>query len=770
MEAMKRALRLAPSTALGKTRLAALVYAVVGIAPQLGQIGPDHSAVRRLAAGLAMAFLLADVVVTYVRRRPVVLDPLLTGVAMVVAGISLRDPLATIGFCFCVLATQSLYGSGWTAFTRMGAAMVALPVTIALSPVSLGRHIPWHSAPVLGLVPQTAAMGLLMRALYASLARQELAAACETLLARTGSRLLGHTDVLDVRAIVREAAVGLCSQVPGLGILMVRGDGAEGVVEGLVGFPEASRGAVLAAGWLDGLDPLHGSRLAGDTAAIDRLAGGQRQWRAARIATGDGERVLLMGGTGHVPDVIFDAFRTLATQWQLAEANCGAHTALAHQAHHDQLTGLPNRTLFFGKLAAAVDAAGPTGAGVSLLIVDLDDFKQVNDVYGHADGDELLREVAGRLREVGGERGMPARFGGDEFALLLTGLDDPGEADQLADRLRDRLVEPFRLTQATVSSGASIGVATAAPSLTAGDLMRCADIAMYSAKAKGKNRVERFTEASHGEIAELRLLEEHLAHAVERDEIVLHYQPQIDLASGRCVGVEALARWRHPTLGLLPPGRFIPLAERTGQIIALGEHVLCTACRQMAAWTSLRDAAELRLAVNVAARQLVDPGFAGTVAAALRSSGLPAHRLTIELTESELIDQEVARAQLRAVAELGVRIAIDDFGTGYASLASLRSFPVHQLKIDRSFLSDEQERADAMLRLVISVGRVLDLETVVEGVERPAQAELLRGAGVPLAQGFLFARPIPEEDFPAWLSGQGHLAAAHRSHTLPSTS
>src|SRR6266540_4343863 len=298
------------------------------------------------------------------------------------------------------------------------------------------------------------------------------------------------------------------------------------------------------------------------------------------------------------------------------------------------------------------------------------------------------------------------------------------------------------------------------PARFGGDELRCADIAMYSAKAKGKNRVERFTEASHGEIAELRLLEEHLAHAVERDEIVLHYQPQIDLASGRCVGVEALARWRHPTLGLLRPGQIIPL----------GEHVLCTACRQMAAWTSLRDAAELRLAVNVAARQLVDPGFAGTVAAALRSSGLPAHRLTIELTESELIDQEVARAQLRAVAELGVRIAIDDFGTGYASLASLRSFPVHQLKIDRSFLSDEQERADAMLRLVISVGRVLDLETVVEGVERPAQAELLRGAGVPLAQGFLFARPIPEEDFPAWLSGQGHLAAAHRSHTLPSTS
>jgi diguanylate cyclase (GGDEF)-like protein len=688
---------------------------------------------------------------------------------MVVAGSSLRDPLAVLAFCFCVSATQSLYGSGWTAFARMGATVVALPVTVALSPVSLGRHIPWLSTAVLGLIPQIMAMGLLMRALYASLARQELAAACETLLARTGSRLLGHTDVLDVRAIVREAAVGLCSKVPGVGVLMVRPDGAEGVVEGSVGLPEEQRGALLAAGWLDGLDPLHGSRLAGDTAEIDRLAQGRRQWRAARLATVDGERVLLVGGQDRIPDVVFDAFRTLAAQWQLAEANCGAHTELARQAHHDHLTALPNRTLFFRELAAAVDKAGPERAGVSLLIVDLDDFKQVNDAYGHAGGDELLREVANRLREVGGERGLPARFGGDEFALLLTGLDDAAEVDRLADRLRQRMLEPFRLTTATVSIGASIGVAGATSSRTAGDLMRCADIAMYSAKARGKNRVERFTEASHGGIAELRLLEEHLAHAVERGEVVLYYQPQIDLASGRCVGVEALARWRHPTLGLVPPVKFIPLAERTGQIIGLGAHVLRTACRQMAAWSGVRDAAGLRLAVNVAARQLVDPGFTEMVAGALRASGLPAPRLVLELTESELIDQEAARAQLRAVAGLGVRIAIDDFGTGYASLASLRSFPVHQLKIDRSFLPDgEEERADAMLRLVISVGRILDLETLVEGVERPAQAELLRDAGVPLVQGFLFARPIPAEDFPAWLAQQGHPAATQTSPSLPS--
>ncbi|HEV2895639.1 MAG TPA: GGDEF domain-containing phosphodiesterase, partial [Actinomycetota bacterium] len=202
--------------------------------------------------------------------------------------------------------------------------------------------------------------------------------------------------------------------------------------------------------------------------------------------------------------------------------------------------------------------------------------------------------------------------------------------------------------------------------LTAGDLMRCADIAMYSAKAKGKNRVERFTESGHGEIAQLRLLEEHLAHAVERGEIVLHYQPHIDLRTGRCAGVEALARWQHPGLGLLPPGTFIPLAERTGHIVTLGGHVLAEACRQMAEWAGQPEADGLRLSVNVAPRQLDDPRFAHTVRVALEESGLPASRLTLEITESELIDERNARVQLQRVAEAGVRIAIDDFGTGYS--------------------------------------------------------------------------------------------------------
>jgi diguanylate cyclase (GGDEF)-like protein len=741
---------------IGRTRLAALVFACLGAVSQLAQLGPEHPAGRRVAGAVAIALLLGDFAATYLRRRALPLEPLLVAPAIVLGGAGLRDPMATVGLCMCVLVTQSLYGSQQAAVTRILTVAAAFPATLALSPISFGRHIPWQSGAVLGLLPMIVLTGVLMRALYRSLVRHEAAAARETVLARTGSRLLNRTDAREVRLITREAAAELCAELPGIGVLVLRRAGDDVLIEGSAGFPETVRGSVLPAGCVEGLDPRDSDRaqeLEGRTEPLDRLVG-RRRWRAVGLATADADRFVLAGGVRPIPSELFDAFRTLAAQWSLAHANCGVHTELAHRAHHDQLTALPNRTLFIERLAAAFDAAdGVAEDTIALLIVDLDDFKQVNDIHGHAAGDELLVEVAARLTRAVGGRGLPARFGGDEFALLLTGLDRPDHADKVADRLRRSLLEPFRLRRVTVTVGASIGLARATSSLTAGDLMRCADIAMYSAKARGKNRVERFTESGHGEIAQLRLLEEHLAHAVERGEIVLHYQPHVDLRTGRCVGAEALARWQHPDLGLLPPGTFIPLAERTGHIVQLGNHVLASACRQMAEWARRPRADGLRLAVNVAPRQLDDPGFAETVRAVLEETGLPASLLTLEITESELIDERNARAQLQRVAEAGVRIAIDDFGTGYASLASLRSFPVHQLKIDRSFLGQADElRTDEMFRLVVSVGEILELEIVAEGVETGQQADVVREAGVPLAQGYLFARPMPAAEFPLWLA------------------
>jgi diguanylate cyclase (GGDEF)-like protein len=484
-----------------------------------------------------------------------------------------------------------------------------------------------------------------------------------------------------------------------------------------------------------------------------------RTWQAVGLACPRANRFLAIGAARPVPVEVFDAFRELGHQMWLAEDACAAHAQLTHQAHHDDLTALPTRTPFLARLGAALDAdARADTCRTTLLVIDLDDFKQVNEVYGHHGGDEMLIEIAARLTEFGGPASVPARFGGDEFGLLLTDMSDPAEVDRIAEQVCQRLLEPIHLSAATVSIGVSIGVANSMPAQTAGDLLRCADIAMYAAKARGRNRIERFVADRHNDIVQHRLFEEHLGQAVGRDEIVVHYQPYVDLRTGRCVGVEALARWQHPTLGLLVPSEFMPMAERTGSINALGGYVLRTACLQMAAWSELPGGQELRIGVNVSARQLRDRTFVATVADALGESGLSAHRLSLELLEGDQMDDKTIHLQLRKTAATGVRIAIDDFGTGTgtASLGELRSFPIHQLKIDPIFL----ERGDEMLQLVSSVGEILDMETLCKGVETAEQAARLRGTKVTYGQGFFFARPMAARLFPAWLAENALLVAA----------
>lgn len=452
-------------------------------------------------------------------------------------------------------------------------------------------------------------------------------------------------------------------------------------------------------------------------------------------------------GRRPIPEEVLDAFRNLANQLELAEATCASHAELHHRAHHDALTALPTRVLFIRHLNAAMDADRAAGTcTVAMLNIDLDDFKQVNDLYGHAVGDELLIGVANRLAEAGGPNSIAARFGGDEFAVLLTGLDDLSEAERIAERVYQHLIEPMRLLAATVPVGASIGVATADPTLTAGDLLRCADVAMYSAKARGKSRVERFDAERHGEIARHRILEEHLAYAVDRDEIVLYFQPYFDLRTRECTGIEALACWRHPTLGLLRPHEFLPAAERTGRSTSLGTHVLRTACRELAGWLALPGTGALRIGVNVTARQVLDPGFAGTVTEALAEAGLPPERLILEIVESAQLDDPIARAQLGAVTADGVHLAMDEFGTGYISFGSLRSLPISQTKIDRAFMTSPEET----LRLVVSVAQLLGAEIVVQGVDTAERADALPGAIS--GQGTYLASPMPARDIREWLA------------------
>lgn len=749
VEAMTRLRERIPASALAKARLITATFASVAIGAQVTQVGNvAHGRAWNGMSAAAMLIIVAIVIVTHRRGRALWLDPVVLPLLLVAAGSGLVDSVNTTGLCIGVLIAQSMYGSHRAWLIRAAGATVALPVAITLSPFALDRPIEWNSPTVLPILPQLVLIATVIRAMCVALVRQEQSNARESVLAQTGGRLLAVTDITQARVIGAEAFADLAALSPGIVAAMFAVQGHSATVTASAGFSTGMTGTVLSAEALTDLAAAGTSAGNSGLTVLSQHAPGVRHWRGTTLISKDSDRFLIAGGARRVADGVFDAFLNLSNQVALAEASCASNAELHHQAHHDHLTTLPTRALFFSQLVQAIDAGTGT---VGLLNIDLDDFKKVNDVYGHGAGDELLVEVATRLIDAGGPNSIAARFGGDEFSLLLTDVTDPDDAVRIAERICQRIIEPVRLSAATVSIGASIGAVTAGPGMTAGDLVRCADIAMYSAKARGKNRVEIFTFERHGDISHHRMLEEHLGEATARGEIVLLYQPLVDLRTGRCAGVEALAYWQHPTLGLVSPADLLPLAERTGQITALGTHILTGACRQMAEWVALWSAGDARIGVNVNARQVLEPGFARAVADILRESGLAADRLTLEVVESEHMDDENARAQLRAVAAMGVRIALDDFGTGYSSLASLRSFPIHQIKIDSSFLASGDL---ATLKLVISVGELLGTETVVLGLTTAGDADELLPTNVVCGQGDLLGEPMPANEFERWLSAR----------------
>ncbi|GAA2589587.1 bifunctional diguanylate cyclase/phosphodiesterase [Winogradskya consettensis] len=418
---------------------------------------------------------------------------------------------------------------------------------------------------------------------------------------------------------------------------------------------------------------------------------------------------------------------------------------LLHEASHDGLTGLANRARFRDLLGGALDR----GRGATVLLVDLDDFKTVNDSLGHDVGDDLLVSFADMLRVQAGEDALPVRIGGDEFALLLTGGAPVGET--VAQRVLDALTVPISSHLLLVQ--ASIGIATAEPGATVDTVLRAADVAMYAAKQRGKAAYVRYLpEMAVPVLAHMQLGGE-LRRALDEGEFELYYQPVMALRTGRVIGVEALVRWRHPVRGMVPPVEFIPAAERTGLIVELGQFVLDEACRQAAAWLAeLGPQALQKVAVNVSARQLHDPGFVGDVLAALEEHALPTDRLVLELTESAVLRGTQVSLALRELDGHGIKLALDDFGTGESSLSLLRAFPAAIVKLDKSFVDGiEIDDADpaardarqAVARAVIQLAGALRLDAVAEGIENEEQAELLRALGYTLGQGFHLARPMP---------------------------
>jgi diguanylate cyclase (GGDEF)-like protein len=426
------------------------------------------------------------------------------------------------------------------------------------------------------------------------------------------------------------------------------------------------------------------------------------------------------------------------------------------EAFHDSLTGLPNRALFLDRLQHALDVAARRETELCVLFVDLDRFKAVNDSLGHAAGDELLRAVAARLSECTRAADTAARFGGDEFAVLLEDDGNGLQPDVVADRIIASMRRPFPLEGKDVFIGATVGIAIADGAAQGPDeLLRNADLAMYRAKKDGGGRAAIFESQMRTALLARIELEADLRHAVARGGLSIAYQPVVELRTGRPVAVEALARWRHPTHGPIPPLTFIPLAEEIGVIGELGRWVLAEACRQLAVWRAL--APDLVLNVNLSAQQLRDDGLPADVECALRINGLPGSALTLEITESMLLSgDEDAAGRLARLKSLGLSIAVDDFGTGYSSLSYLQQFPVDALKIDKSFIDTVAAgpQDSALARTIVELGRGMRLETIAEGIESVEQLDRLRQLRCELGQGYHFSRPLKDVDLTDYLERQ----------------
>jgi diguanylate cyclase (GGDEF)-like protein len=438
----------------------------------------------------------------------------------------------------------------------------------------------------------------------------------------------------------------------------------------------------------------------------------------------------------------------IATHEDVTEQHQHQET-IRHLARHDPLTDLPNR-VFFGEEMSKLASHVRRRDHAAVLCLDLDHFKVVNDSLGHATGDQVLVTVARRLREAVRDDDVVARIGGDEFTLLLRSVANPAEAGQIAARIVASLAQPMSIGGHQIVVGCSIGIARAPEDgVDAETLLQHADLALYRAKAEGRGVYRFFERDMDAALRRRRLLESSLTGALARGEFRLVYQPIVNLADARICSLEALLRWEHPERGLVPPAEFIPIAEETGLIVAIGEWVLAEACREAARWPEA-----VRIAVNLSAVQFRRPDVVGTIEQALSRAGLPAKRLEIEITESLLLaDTDATFELLHRLRAMGVRIAMDDFGTGYSSLSYLRRFPFDKIKIDRSFMNGLSSEGDsaAIINAMIGLGRSLGMTTTAEGIETEEQLEAVRGQGCDEAQGYFFSRPLPASGIDALL-------------------
>jgi diguanylate cyclase (GGDEF)-like protein/PAS domain S-box-containing protein len=431
-----------------------------------------------------------------------------------------------------------------------------------------------------------------------------------------------------------------------------------------------------------------------------------------------------------------------------------AEERIQYLATHDGLTGLPNRVMFSQLLNAAIHSARRYNRSFAVLFIDLDRFKLINDTLGHEAGDKLLREIAARFKDCLRESDIVARLGGDEFVVLVQEVSEPQQVALVARKILTAATKPVVLAGQECRVTASVGICMyPAEAQDEQSLMKNADIAMYLAKEEGKNNFQFYSTSIKTQSLERLTLETSLRRALEREEFFLHYQAKLDFKSNRITGVEGLLRWQHPDLGLVPPARFLPIAEETGLIVPIGRWVLNTACAQNVAWQR-EGLPPVCMGVNLSARQFSDEDLLKDLAAALEGSGMRPELLELEVTESMVMQNpERASRLLAAIKQLGVRIAIDDFGVGYASLARIKRFPIDTLKVDRSFIRDLAKNAEdrAITDAIIAMGKTLSLTVVAEGVETQEQQAYLQERACDAMQGYYFSRPVPQGEFASFL-------------------
>ena len=439
-----------------------------------------------------------------------------------------------------------------------------------------------------------------------------------------------------------------------------------------------------------------------------------------------------------------------------------AELALAHLANHDSLTGLPNRRLLVEALQSSLERSGESDRRTGVVFIDLDDFKVVNDRFGHVDGDDILRFIGDRLGRAVAEGDTIARLGGDEFVVCCDDVVDVQDLRVRAARLQTSLGEPLVVGSQSHRLTASVGMALSVPGMEAEELLRNADAAMYAAKQGGGARVELFDELLYADLRRRQELAAEIASALDHGQFQTHFQPEVALRTGTLVGFEALARWEHPERGMLSPAEFIEIAEGTGTVTQLGRQVLADGCRALASWLDTSPEQRLSVAINVSPLQLADPTFPDDVRDAIQAAGVPAGRVCLEVTESALMDPDVAVEALRNLKAVGVAIAIDDFGTGYSSLSRLKRFPVDLLKIDRSFVdglgSDPED--EVIVATVINLARSLGIDVIAEGVETQDQLDLLASYGCELGQGYLWSPALPPDEAARYAASVDVLAYA----------